>query len=343
MGTTEVLSSTHIRVRVEGQKDQDGRNRQANWYYFEVRGAAADREILIELIDLPGEYNYQPNRGAVTKDTRPHLWTGGRWEPCPGEFSEEEPKWILRVPPGRRPFRIAHIAPYVEADLRALQRTVRPQIERIGTSVKGRPLELWTFNGHLPRTAPTVWLMFRQHAWESGSSWTADGMLRALPAGILWKVLPLCDPDGVALGGVRFNQYGFDLNRNWDAPEDRKLRPEITSQKRVLEDWLQRGGRCDLFLSLHNTETSEYLEGPETGIGPKLFAELQKHTRFRPTRDYFTRMEWQGSGRANVIQYLWQKHKLPACLMELKVAGVEHTDWVAFGPELARAIAAALG
>jgi murein tripeptide amidase MpaA len=227
--------------------------------------------------------------------------------------------------------------------LAELSKAIRPQISRIGKSVKGRKLDLWTFNGDLPLTAPVVWLMFRQHAWESGTSWTAEGMLRQLPAGIVWKVLPLCDPDGVALGGVRFNQYGFDLNRNWDSPDDNRLRPEIMFQRAAIEKWLGSGRRIDLFLTLHNTETSEYLEGPSEGIGPKLFASLKANSRFAPTRDYFSRMDWQGKGRANVIQYLWAKHKIPACLMELRVAGADHRNWIRFGPELAKSIAESLG
>lgn len=342
LGHYEVLKTSHIVAHVAGQSDQDGRNRQANWYYFEVRGASQLRELMIDLVGLPGEYNYQPNQGAVTKDTRPHILIDGHWQPCDGEFDEQTPKWRLKVSKPPSSFRIAHIAPYLERDLRGLRKATRPQVSRIGRTVKGRNLELWTFNGQLPASAPVVWLMFRQHAWESGTSWTADGMLRQLSPGIVWKVLPLCDPDGVANGGVRFNQHGFDLNRNWDSPDDLHLRPEITYQRAAIAKWLRSGRKIDLFLTLHNTETSEYLEGPPDGIGPKLFAALKSNSRFAPTRDYFTRMEWQGKGRANVIQYLWTKHKIAACLMELRVAGVDHKNWIGFGPELAKSIAQSL-
>ncbi len=342
LGHHQVLRTSHLVAHVSGQSDQDGRNRQANWYYFEVRGASQLRELTIDLVDLPGEYNYQPNRGAVTKDTRPHILIGGQWRPCEGEFDEQTPKWRLKVSKPPSSFRIAHIVPYVEQDLMLLRKAIRPQVTRIGKTTKGRNLELWTFNAQLPESSPVVWLMFRQHAWESGTSWTGEGILRQLSPNIVWKVLPLCDPDGVALGGVRFNQHGFDLNRNWDSPDDHRLRPEITFQRAAIENWLQAGRRIDLFLTLHNTETSEYLEGPPTGAGPRLFASLKSNSRFAPTRDYFSRMEWQGKGRANVVQYLWAKHKIPACLMELRVAGVDYKNWIGFGPELAQAIAQSL-
>ena len=67
----------------------------------------------------------------------------------------------------------------------------------------------------LQKDKPTVWLMFRQHSWETGSSWAGEGAARALLGddaearsrrqSIIWKIFPLCDPDGVARGGVRFN------------------------------------------------------------------------------------------------------------------------------------------
>ena len=111
----------------------------------------------------------------------------------------------------------------------------------------------------------TVWLMFRQHSWESGSSWAGDGAIRFLlsddPAAVrlrrevVWKIFPMADPDGVERGGVRFNTNGYDLNRNWDV-EGAELMPEIAAQRKAIADWLEAGRTVDLFLTLHNTETS---------------------------------------------------------------------------------------
>src|SRR5262249_20461816 len=131
--------------------------------------------------------------------------------------------------------------------------------QAIGKSVEGRDLLLWSIGKPIEKR--TVWLMFRQHAWESGSSWAADGAIRSLlsdaslRAGIQWKILPMADPDGVAHGGVRFNRNGYDLNRNWDV-RDPKLMPEIAAQRNAITEWLRAGNAVDLFLTLHNTETA---------------------------------------------------------------------------------------
>lgn len=353
-GAVEVVSGSHLRVAVKGQADQDGRNRQANWYYFEVRNAKPGEELRIDLVNLPGEYDYKPNRGAVTADTRPYVQDGTEWREADGAYDAEQPKWTLRIRPKGERIRIAHVHPYLASDLARLKDEVKPRVEVIGKSIGGRDLELWTVEQDCTGNSPVVWLMFRQHAWETGTSWTGQGMVRSLPRGVVWKILPLCDPDGVAEGGVRFNKRGFDLNRNWDAAVDVAARPEIAAQRKAIESWLESGKRIDLFLTLHDTETSEYLEGPPEGkaalLGRRLWTTLKAESSFDPSREYFSRMEIPAPGRANVIQWLWNQHKVPAFLMELRVArsaklGARPTaaSWEKFGRELAQGIVAELG
>ncbi len=351
VGQVNHVGPLHLRVGVKGQTDQDGRNRQASWYSFHVTGVPKGAEVILDLVDLPGEYNYQKNRGAITADTRPYWREGrkGKWQQSVGDYDPAEPKWTIRVRPKKGEFWVAHIPPYPVERLRILKKTLKPKIDVIGRTVGGRPIELWTLDrsgGN--EKAPVVWMMFRQHAWEAGTSWTGDGFLRNLPDGVLWKILPWCDPDGVDLGGVRFNQRGYDVNRNWDSPNDVAKRPEILAQKTAMGEWLKADKRIDLFLTLHNTETGEYLEGPpESDKGKALWKALKEKTRFDPDREYFSRMKIDGPGRANVIQWLWGTHKVEAFLMELRVAESKKLgkrpdgeSWMEFGAELAREVAA---
>lgn len=101
---------------------------------------------------------------------------------------------------------MAHTPPYTLTDLERLRKTVLRHPEarerKIGKSAEGRDLLLWTIGK--PDAKVTVWLMFRQHAWESGSSWAGEGAVQALlrdsnlRTGVVWQVLPAADPDGVA-------------------------------------------------------------------------------------------------------------------------------------------------
>ncbi|MEO8369042.1 MAG: M14-type cytosolic carboxypeptidase [Candidatus Solibacter sp.] len=316
-----------FRIFVHGQTDQDGRNRQASWYYFRVDGAPRTT-LTLDMVGLPGEYNYQPNRGAITRDTPPVIsYDGKTWSHVTDfEYDNAEPHLRLRIRSQQSRFWIAHTPPYTLVDLDRLRRLVRANSaareQIIGKSVEGRDLLLWTLG--TPTAKRNVWLMFRQHAWESGSSWVGDAAVRALLADqqlrdrVQWHILPVADPDGVAQGGVRFNRHGFDLNRNWDVTDPVRM-PEIAAQRKAILDWRAAGHSIDFFLSLHNTETNEYLEGPAGPFADSIFAALKQRTAFDPPRPFMPVLPNTARGRANVVQALGAEH-IPAFLMEQRIA-----------------------
>ena len=354
-GRVETVSPTHLRVGVKGESDQNKRNRQATWYYFRVDGA--DKEPLtIDMVDLPGEYNFRKNMGAITASTPPVIsydrktWT----HVTTVEYDKSEPHLRLKITPTASRFWIAHTPPYTNDNLAVLRKAVgQSREEVIGKSAGGRDLLLWTI-GKGPKTA---WLMFRQHSWESGTSWVGEAAVRSLlqnDRAMTWKIFPMCDPDGVARGGVRFNVNGYDLNRNWDTI-DPKLMPEIAAQHAAVARWLKSGRTIDLYFTLHNTETAEYLQGPPgpmPEVGKKLFDTLVRETTFHPSRPLFsgeTTTTEGMKGRMTVVQGLWHDFKIPTFLMEQRVAYNEKLkrlptveDRLNFGPQLVDAIAAAL-
>jgi hypothetical protein len=367
IGHVEQLSPTHFRVAVKGESDQNGRNRQASWYYFRVDDAPRS-ELIFDLVGLPGEYNFKPNQGAISGDTPPVIsFDGKTWTHLTGcEYDPKEPRLRLHVRPQAARFWIAHTPPYTNETLAALRQEAQKHPEfreqMIGTTPGGRPLYLWTIQTGAP--AKTVWLMVRQHSWESGTSWVGEGAVRALLAAgenaqklrreVAWKILPLCDPDGVARGGVRFNGRGFDLNRNWDVEDSRSM-PEIAAERSAIAQWLKSGHRIDLFLTLHNTETAEYLEAPPAAAGPvhdlgeAFFRALVEKTTFNPSRplSYASETTTEGmKGRMTVNQGLWHDFRIPAFLMEQRISFnpklghlPEIPDRLNFGRELVSAIA----
>jgi hypothetical protein len=174
-----------------------------------------------------------------------------------------------------------------------------------------------------------IWLMFRQHSWESGTSWVCDGALRFLLSSdprashirdhTIIKLFPMADPDGVARGGVRFNNNGYDLNRNWDTLDPVKM-PEITAQRKAIFDWLDEGHPIDIFLTMHNTESGEYIEAvDDRQLFQRVFRLLRDTTSFYPTsplRIAGPTTTPGKAGRMTVIQGLWKDRKVPGMLME---------------------------
>lgn len=338
----EAIEADWFRCHVKGQTDQDGRNRQASWYYFRVDGAKG-RTLTFEMVDLAGEYNYRPNAGSITSGTLPFYSVDGRtWIPIDdGEYNEKGPslRYQVRVPANR--IWIAHVPPYTTADFRKLSDELTQSssagIETIGKSVEGRSIPLITITD---RSVPihgkkVIWLMFRQHAWEAGSSWTGEGLMRfavsddprakEIRRRAVLKILPLNDPDGVANGTVRFNHYGYDLNRNWDVVEPEKM-PEITAERKAIVSWVDAGHPVDFFLTLHNDEYNEYLAGPPDSqwlpLLHRVWDAWAASTTVAPTENprLIEATTTEGKpGRMDVVQGLSHQLRLPAFEIEMRI------------------------
>jgi len=369
IGKVTVLSPTHLQCALVGQTDQDGRNRQANWYYFQL-DRLPHQEITIDLVNLAGEYDYHGPVYSVDQNTRPvYSYDGKTWTHFrDGQVSwdEQTPLLRLRFTPERGSMWIAHVPPYTTKDLARLLDSFHAspylKSEVVGRTVDGRDMPLLTVTNPATSAASkkVIWLMFRQHAWETGSSWACEGAIRFLLSDArraaeirdvaIFKIFPMADPDGVAHGTVRFNRNGYDLNRNWDTVDAQKM-PEITAQRKAIFDWLDTGHRVDLFLSLHNTESGEYLECPRPflALGQRLFALLRETSTFNPTVPLRTLdTAPMPPGRMNVAQGFFHDRQLPAMLMEQMVEYNSKltrcptvADRLEFGVALVRALAGA--
>jgi hypothetical protein len=205
--------------------------------------------------------------------------------------------------------------------------------------------------------------MARQHAWESGTSFVAESVVRWLLSTeaasvrdrVLFKVLPMMDPDGCARGGIRFNRHGYDLNRNWDTvdpldPEHVRLMPEIAAAKRVFLEWSKSGKPTHLFLTLHNQEEGEWLSGSVRHAvrAQRLFDGLVKDSQFSPGKQTGPRPPGTkpAAGRHSVIEYLDLELGWPAFVLEQGIAKSERLgrlpvakDRRRFGADLARVLA----
>lgn len=373
VGKVEQVSPTHLRCAVKGQSDQDQRNRQANWYYFELTNLPHE-PMTVDLVDLAGEYNYQGPTYAVAKGVRPvYSFDNVHWQNFTERqvgWDEREPHLILHFTPAGGKVWIAHVQPYTHKNLAAVLGTFRTspylKVQNVGHTVEGREMPLLTIsNPQIPeQNKKTIWLMFRQHAWETGSSWACDGAVRFLLSEdaqaarirnqVIYKIFPMADPDGVALGSVRFNVNGYDLNRNWDTPNATTM-PEIWGQRHAVLDWVGSGRHVDLFISLHNDETPEYIEGPAAfrSLGQRVFHALVTMTTFNPTAPFRIAAETTTAGhpgRMNVGQCLDHDRHLPGMVMEqaieynAKLGRVPTaTERAEFGGQFVRALAEAVG
>jgi hypothetical protein len=368
LGRVVKVSETEFRCHVAGQHDERGRNRQASWYFFRLDNLGG-REIKLTLTDLVGEYNDRPGAVPGGPDIIPvysedgRAWRhfeGGAWDDVKKEMtvtlkaSEADRVWV------------AHVPPYTPSDLGRLLAEVgqRPGVvvEVIGKTARGRDLHMVTVTD--PEAADSekrsLWLMARQHAWEAGTSYVAEGALRFLTSddpkareirrGNVFRFTPMVDVDGCAEGKVRFNANGYDVNRHWDVVDLRRREflermPEIWYAKKAILS----AGRIDLLVNMHNTETAEYLEtvakeDRSVAVIRRLSELLVKDTSFDPSRDLGVR-----DGPTSTTNVLARTHGVPVVLMEQRIGTVKKLgrratveDRLKFGRELVEAMAGAV-
>ena len=362
----EWIAPDHLVAAVPGQTDQDGRNRQPSWFYFSISGVKG-RTLTVDLAGFEGEYNYRPHDGSGHRNTRPAFSYDNReWSHFEAaEWLEKPARPRVRFTPREDTVWIARIPPYplrrLEEFLESIRGNRAVRTRELGKSVEGRPLQLLTLTepGAEDARKKQVWIVARQHAWEAGTSWALEGLVREilaagpegarLRAAHVFHIIPTMDPDGLVHGGVRFNRNGYDLNRNWDVDDPAKM-PEIAAVKRWM---LAQRRKPDLFLTLHNTESADFLQGPLArfrALGERLNDALTRSSHFHApggVRDFPA--EAPARGRSSVDQWVFRQFAAPAFLIELmvdtnpKLGRPPHTpDRLAFGAALARAIAAAL-
>lgn len=137
----------------------------------------------------------------------------------------------------------------------------------------GRPVRgIRIGGGTADKPAPFgVWVQARQHAWEVGGSWVGRGFIDwassgdpdavALRAIATIDYMPMMDVDSVSIGAGGKDATPRDHNRDWS---DEPFYPEVAAAQEQIRQ-LDRAGRFDVFLDLHNpgpSESQPYFFGP---------------------------------------------------------------------------------
>lgn len=137
------------------------------------------------------------------------------------------------------------------------------QIDDLGSTIQGRDMSLLTIGNQVDSDLK-VWIIARQHPGETMAEWFIEGLLgrlldpqdptaRALLDQATFYIVPNMNPDGSALGNLRTNAVGANLNREWLEPTMERS-PEVY----VVREKMQETG-VDLFLDIHGDEGLPYV------------------------------------------------------------------------------------
>lgn len=228
----------------------------ACWWYIKVSGLEVGETLKLNVGDAPWA---TPNRAAVSTDDK--TWT----QTLPGTRAGKRIVYEIEATAATQWF--AWGPPFTPGDAEDLVKDIAGHCKgaeafELCRSRDDRPV--WAIR----LTAPPkkhenddrygIWIHARQHAWESGSSWVARGLLEWLASdddraqrlrGIASITLvPVMDVDNVARGAGGKNEIPQDHNRDWtDAP----YHPAVAAAQQKIKAQ-NAAGAFDVFIDLHN-------------------------------------------------------------------------------------------
>ncbi|KAM8875780.1 cytosolic carboxypeptidase 6 isoform 2-T2 [Spinachia spinachia] len=215
------------------------------WFNFTVENVRETQRVIFNVVNFSKTKSlYRDGMSPVVKSTsRP------KWQRLPAKNV-----YYYRCPDHRRNYvmsfafcfdreddvyQFAYCYPYTYSRLQhylaGLERRNLPYLQReqLGLSVQQRRLDLLTITNTAKHLSPErekklVFLTARVHPGESPASFICQGVIdflvsphpvaQILRDHVIFKIVPMLNPDGVYLGNYRCSLMGFDLNRHWQDP-----------------------------------------------------------------------------------------------------------------------------
>jgi murein tripeptide amidase MpaA len=215
------------------------------WFNFTVDNCKQDQRVLFNIVNISKNNNlFNQHMTPLVKSTsRP------KWQRLPKEhvFYYKSPMhqnhYVLSFPfifdREEDVYQFALTYPYsysrLQAYLSVLENKFPIQRDSLINSVQQRRLELITFDDvKKPESVEpgknqirVVVVLSRIHPSESPTSYVVQGLIeflaianhpiaKLLRENVVFKIIPMLNPDGVFLGNNRVNCIGHDLNRYWN-------------------------------------------------------------------------------------------------------------------------------
>ena len=243
------LARWDLRIRPDNASDF------FQWFHFRVTGA---KDVALELRILnAGDAAYpkgwEDYGVCVSSDRR-------TWRRSPTTYADGV--LTLSLTPHTNSVWLAYFAPYShERHLDFVARVgsdPRVEYRKLGETVEGRSLDCLSV-GKGPRH---VWVIARQHPGETMAEWWMEGFADILlgdsrAAGdaldlMRFHIVPNMNPDGAALGNLRTNAAGANLNREWNVAT-RERSPEVLCVRSAM-----KAEPPELCLDVHGDEALPY-------------------------------------------------------------------------------------
>ncbi|MDA1232309.1 MAG: M14-type cytosolic carboxypeptidase [Planctomycetota bacterium] len=236
------------------------------WWYFRIDGVTPGESITLRLRGSTATIGQQKPLAPSWATPKQATWSidGETWRHTVDGQSDGD-GMIYTLEPNAASVFVAWGPPYTPDTAANFMREMSgssPHAEAVELcrSREGRPVPMLRVREG-ERTKQQrfgVWVQARQHAWESGSSWVAQGFAEWLLSDdpdAAWLrqhaelfIVPVMDIDNAATGNGGKNALPHDHNRDWS---DNPHWNEVQAAQRMVQEMID-AGRMDVFLDLHN-------------------------------------------------------------------------------------------
>uniref|UniRef100_A0A8C7QLJ1 Cytosolic carboxypeptidase 6 n=1 Tax=Oncorhynchus mykiss TaxID=8022 RepID=A0A8C7QLJ1_ONCMY len=245
------------------------------WFNFTVENVRETQRVIFNIVNFSKTKSlYRDGMSPVVKSTsRP------KWQRLPTKNV-----YYYRCPDHRRNYvmsfafcfdreddvyQFAYCYPYTYTRLQhyldSLERRNLDYLQReqLGLSVQQRRLDLLTITSP-EKVKKLVVLTARVHPGESPASFICQGVIdflvsqhpvaQTLRDHVIFKIVPMLNPDGVYLGNYRCSLMGFDLNRHWQEPSP-WAHPTLHAVKQLIVQLSQDPVGLEFYIDVHAHST----------------------------------------------------------------------------------------
>ncbi|XP_014670115.1 PREDICTED: cytosolic carboxypeptidase 6-like [Priapulus caudatus] len=250
------------------------------WLYFSVSNTRVNQRVIFNVVNFSKTKSlFREGMTPMVKSTSRPKWQKLPVKQCYYYRSPEHQKnYVLSfafVFDIEEVYEFSYCYPYTYTDLQDYLDVIEEQDlpffkrELLGVTVQQRRLDLLTitrpsnFDDDVMKRV--VFISARVHPGETPASYMCQGLIDFLISHneladvlrkyLVFKIVPMLNPDGVYLGNYRCSLMGYDLNRYWSDPSA-WAHPALYTTKQYLTALGQNENvQLDFFIDLHAHST----------------------------------------------------------------------------------------
>ncbi|KAL0486883.1 cytosolic carboxypeptidase [Acrasis kona] len=271
LGRTKSISSSEYELYI--RPDTNNPNYRL-WFYFGVSNMKKGQRVLFSIV------NFSKAKSLYRLGMTPLVKSSSRpcWERLPEKqcyyYRMKNTKnyalsFLFEFDKDDEDYYFSYSYPYTYSDLQKFLYNIEcrklPYFKRdlLTRTLQMRKVDLLTItepeNLQATNSKPSIFITSRVHPGESPASFLCHGFIsflvsnhpdaKTLRQNLIFKIVPMLNPDGVFLGNYRCSSIGHDLNRYWLHPE-KWAHPTIWHTRDLLLK-LKRETSLDFFIDMH--------------------------------------------------------------------------------------------